>query len=138
MQWFEDAWKRRDLPRPVVATIGNYDGVHRGQLAILERLVTRARSLDLPAVVITFRPHPLTVVAPERAPRSLTSQFQKREALASAGIDAVVVPFARAEAFGVSDLIDPRQTRPMLCDWIDWIQPRLRDHRGPRTHAIRP
>lgn len=47
-------------------------------------------------------------------------------------------PFPRAESFGVNDLIDPRRTRPSLCDWIDWIQPRLRDHRGPRTHSIRP
>ena len=47
-------------------------------------------------------------------------------------------PFPRAEAFGVNDLIDPRRTRPVLCDWIDWIQPRLRDHVGPRHHSIRP
>ncbi len=47
-------------------------------------------------------------------------------------------PFPRAEAFGVHDLIDPRRTRPALCDWIDWIQPRLREHVGPRSHSIRP
>jgi acetyl-CoA carboxylase carboxyltransferase component len=47
-------------------------------------------------------------------------------------------PFPRAEAFGVHDLIDPRRTRPALCDWVDWIQPRLREHVGPRRHSIRP
>ena len=47
-------------------------------------------------------------------------------------------PFAHAESFGVHDLIDPRRTRPMLCDWIDWIQPLLREHTGPRTYSIRP
>ena len=47
-------------------------------------------------------------------------------------------PFPRAEAFGVHDLIDPRRTRPVLCDWVDWIQPRLRQHLGPRSFAIRP
>jgi hypothetical protein len=47
-------------------------------------------------------------------------------------------PFARAEAFGVHDLIDPRRTRPALCDWIDWIQPLLAEQVGPRHHAIRP
>ena len=47
-------------------------------------------------------------------------------------------PFDRAEAFGVNDLIDPRRTRPALCDWIDWIQPSLAEHRGPRSHSIRP
>ncbi len=47
-------------------------------------------------------------------------------------------PFPRAEAFGVHDLIDPRRTRPALCDWIDWIQPRLCEHVGPHSHSIRP
>ncbi len=47
-------------------------------------------------------------------------------------------PYARAEAFGVNDMIDPRETRPVLCDWIDWIQPRLADHLGPRGYSIRP
>jgi acetyl-CoA carboxylase carboxyltransferase component len=47
-------------------------------------------------------------------------------------------PFPRAEAFGVHDLIDPRRTRLMLCDWVEWIQPRLREHVGSRPHTIRP
>jgi acetyl-CoA carboxylase carboxyltransferase component len=47
-------------------------------------------------------------------------------------------PFARGEAFGVQDLIDPRATRPALCDWIEWIQPVLREHRGPRAYTYRP
>jgi acetyl-CoA carboxylase carboxyltransferase component len=47
-------------------------------------------------------------------------------------------PYARAEAFGVNDMIDPRDTRPALCRWLEWVQPRLREHVGPRHHAIRP
>ena len=47
-------------------------------------------------------------------------------------------PFDRAETFGVNDLIDPRRTRPALCDWIDWIQPSLAEHLGPRRYSIRP
>jgi acetyl-CoA carboxylase carboxyltransferase component len=47
-------------------------------------------------------------------------------------------PYARAESFGVHDLIDPRRTRPVLCDWVDWIQPQLQAHRGPRAYTIRP
>jgi acetyl-CoA carboxylase carboxyltransferase component len=46
--------------------------------------------------------------------------------------------FPRAEAFGVHDLIDPRRTRPMLCDWIESIQPLLREHLGPRRYTYRP
>jgi acetyl-CoA carboxylase carboxyltransferase component len=47
-------------------------------------------------------------------------------------------PFPRAEAFGLHDLIDPRRTRPVLCDWMDWIEPRLAQHRGPRAYTLRP
>ncbi len=47
-------------------------------------------------------------------------------------------PFGRAESFGVNDLIDPRRTRPILCDWLDWAQPLLRGHVGRRTYGIRP
>jgi acetyl-CoA carboxylase carboxyltransferase component len=37
-------------------------------------------------------------------------------------------PFPRAESFGVSDLIDPRRTRPVLCEWLDWVEPLLQEH----------
>lgn len=47
-------------------------------------------------------------------------------------------PFAGAEAFGVHDLIDPRRTRPALCEWIEWVEPRLRTQLGERHHPIRP
>ncbi|MGH0033153.1 MAG: acyl-CoA carboxylase subunit beta [Myxococcota bacterium] len=47
-------------------------------------------------------------------------------------------PFPRAESFGVNDLIDPRDTRRQLCQWIDWIQPRLAAHLGERAYSIRP
>jgi acetyl-CoA carboxylase carboxyltransferase component len=46
--------------------------------------------------------------------------------------------FPRAEAFGVNDLIDPRETRPALCAWHEWIRPRLAQHCGPRGYTIRP
>ncbi|MDJ0788005.1 MAG: carboxyl transferase domain-containing protein [Myxococcota bacterium] len=47
-------------------------------------------------------------------------------------------PFARAESFGVHDLIDPRETRPRLCDWLRWNRPLLEALRGPRSYSIRP
>ncbi len=47
-------------------------------------------------------------------------------------------PFARGEAYGAADLIDPRETRPALCDWLEWIQPQLAQHIGPRSYTIRP
>lgn len=47
-------------------------------------------------------------------------------------------PFPRAESFAVHELIDPRETRPMLCEWIDWIQPQLDTLLGPVRFGIRP
>ena len=47
-------------------------------------------------------------------------------------------PFARAESFGVHELIDPRETRPTLCQWIDWIQPQLDELKGPVSFPMRP
>ena len=47
-------------------------------------------------------------------------------------------PYRAAESFAVHELIDPRETRPALCDWIDWIQPRLETLRGPVMFKLRP
>ncbi len=47
-------------------------------------------------------------------------------------------PFPRAESFNFHELIDPRETRPALCDWVDWIQPVLAGLAGPRRFPIRP
>ena len=47
-------------------------------------------------------------------------------------------PFPRAEAFSVHDLIDPRQTRPVLCRWLEWAAPLIRERRGPRSYTFRP
>ena len=47
-------------------------------------------------------------------------------------------PFHPAESFAVHDIIDPRETRPRLCDWVDWIQPRLKGLCGERRFLMRP
>lgn len=47
-------------------------------------------------------------------------------------------PFPRAESFAVHELIDPRETRPILCEWIEWIQPQLDTLTGPVRFGIRP
>jgi riboflavin kinase/FMN adenylyltransferase len=82
-----------------VATIGNFDGVHRGHQAILARVLERARAIGGTSLVITFDPHPLKVLAPERAPRTLATRRQKLAFIEAAGIDAVLIlPFDRALA----------------------------------------
>ncbi len=47
-------------------------------------------------------------------------------------------PFPRAESFAVHDLIDPRDTRPLLCQWLQLVQPRLQSLTGPRAYPYRP
>ncbi|MEN8161104.1 MAG: carboxyl transferase domain-containing protein [Myxococcota bacterium] len=47
-------------------------------------------------------------------------------------------PFPRAEGFSVHDLLDPRETRPALCRWLEWSAPLLETLRGPRAYGIRP
>ncbi|MEA2600524.1 MAG: riboflavin kinase / adenylyltransferase [Acidobacteriota bacterium] len=97
MHVFQDAYNASDLPRGGVATIGNFDGVHRGQRAILDRVAARAEELGVPSVVVTFDPHPLTVLSPERAPAALTTPKQKERLLEEAGIAVILVVRFTAE-----------------------------------------
>ena len=86
-----------DLPHGGVGTIGNFDGVHLGQRALLERVVARARELGVPAVVLTFEPHPVAVLRPDQAPLPLTTPAQKEKLLEEAGIDVMLVIRFNAE-----------------------------------------
>lgn len=72
-------------------SIGNFDGVHRGHQAILHTLVTQARREGVPAVVLTFDPHPLQLLAPDRAPPALTTPSSKSELIERCGIDVLIV-----------------------------------------------
>lgn len=77
-----------------VITVGTFDGVHRGHWEVLESLRLRAERANLPAVLVTFHPHPLRVVRPDDAPPLLTTPLEKKEILAESGVDyAVFVPF---------------------------------------------
>ena len=102
MQVIQDALDCADLPYGVIGTIGNYDGIHRGQQAILRKVVERAREKSLRAVAITFEPHPISVLRPDRAPRMLTTAEQRQELMAATGLDALLIvrfnnDFARTE-----------------------------------------
>lgn len=90
-----DPLRQTDLPRGCVATIGNFDGMHVGHQQIVRGVVERARELGSPSAVITFHPHPLTVVAPNRVPKQIITLAQKEELLRDMGVDAMlVVPFS--------------------------------------------
>jgi riboflavin kinase / FMN adenylyltransferase len=79
---------------PSVATIGNFDGVHRGHQWVIAEVVARARSLGIPSVAITFDPHPARVIRPESSQPLITPLSQKLDLLAATGIDDVLIlPF---------------------------------------------
>jgi riboflavin kinase/FMN adenylyltransferase len=96
-----------------VVTVGNFDGVHKGHVEIFRHLKENSRRLGLPAVVVTFEPHPLKVLAPDKAPELITTFEQKAGLIADAGIDCLAVvsfthEFAQMEA---DDFV-----RDILCD----------------------
>lgn len=88
---FSPAGTRPFTTSPCVATVGNFDGVHLGHAAIVQRLMEMARRLGLPAVVLTFDPHPAVILRPEAAPRPLTTPGRRAELLLGLGVDAVFV-----------------------------------------------
>jgi riboflavin kinase/FMN adenylyltransferase len=77
--------------RSPVATLGNFDGVHRGHQEILSRVVRQARESGREAVLITFFPHPTSVLAPSRAPAALGSLGERLERFREVGVDVVVL-----------------------------------------------
>ncbi|MGH9598138.1 MAG: bifunctional riboflavin kinase/FMN adenylyltransferase [Edaphobacter sp.] len=79
---------------PSIATIGNFDGVHRGHRGVIAEVVARARALGVQSIAITFDPHPARVVRPESSQPLITPLAEKLDLLASTGIDAVLIlPF---------------------------------------------
>lgn len=79
-----------ELP-PCALAIGNFDGVHLGHRKILERTRALADEHGLQAVVLTFDPHPMTIVAPERLPKLLTTIEQRRALFEQSGFDHTIV-----------------------------------------------
>ena len=79
-----------------VVTVGVFDGFHRGHVGLVEAARAEGRRLGLPTVLVTFEPHPLVVLAPERAPLQLLSVDDRVAQALALGVDGVVVlPFTR-------------------------------------------
>jgi riboflavin kinase/FMN adenylyltransferase len=97
-------------------TIGVFDGVHTGHREVIELLRRRAAAMgNLPTALVTFDPHPLAVIAPERAPRMLTTLEQRLEVLEDAGLDVVaVIPFDE----GIRNLVPDDFVRLVLAEGL--------------------
>lgn len=78
-------------------------------------------------VAVAFRKEIAAAEDPDAKRKELEEMLAKRQS-----------PFPRAEAFAIHEMIDPRETRPMLCRWIDRVQPLLPPLLGPASFALRP
>ncbi|WP_269931646.1 bifunctional riboflavin kinase/FAD synthetase [Aminobacter sp. HY435] len=79
-----------------VVAIGNFDGIHRGHLSVLERALEEARRLGVPALVLTFEPHPRKVFQPDVPLFVLTPPHVKARLIEALGFDGVIeIPFTR-------------------------------------------
>ena len=73
-----------------IVSIGNFDGVHRGHQSMIATLVRYARAADVPAVVFTFDPHPITLLRPQESPPQLSTLHRKAELLEQHGVDCMI------------------------------------------------
>jgi riboflavin kinase/FMN adenylyltransferase len=89
-RWTDPAHTPDEL-RPCVATFGNFDGVHLGHKAVLSRLVAEGSERGLPAVAVTFDPHPAALFHREKGLPLITPDAQRDELLADTGIDGLLV-----------------------------------------------
>lgn len=108
-------------PGPTVVTVGMFDGVHKGHSMLFSRVLTEARELGARSAVVTFDPHPLSVLAPEKAPCVLTTLGQRLGLFEEAGFDiALVLGFDAElaaldpEAFTRAALVEDLQVRKVI------------------------
>ncbi|KQS77286.1 bifunctional riboflavin kinase/FMN adenylyltransferase [Rhizobium sp. Leaf384] len=98
-----------------VIAIGNFDGVHRGHQSVLNRALAEAEALGVPALVLTFEPHPRAVFRPDEPVFRLTPAPLKARILEGMGFAAVIeYPFDR----GFSQMSAHDFIRDVLMDWL--------------------
>jgi riboflavin kinase/FMN adenylyltransferase len=111
---FPDDPRPARWPQPVLA-LGNFDGLHRGHVKIIERIRRGAFERGGTSVVLTFDPHPPRVVRPDKAPPLLMTKEQKLAALTAAGVQGVAVVRFTPE---LSRWEPEHFVRAVLSDWL--------------------
>ena len=111
---FPDDGRPARWPHPVLA-IGNFDGLHRGHLKIIERIRRGASERAGTSVVLTFDPHPPRVLRPDKAPPLLMTGDQKRAALERAGVQGLAIVRFTEE---LSQWEPEVFVRRVLVDWL--------------------
>ena len=91
-----------------MVTVGTFDGVHRGHLDVIRRLVGRAAETGMPSLLVSFDPHPLEIVNPSAAPLLLSTSDEKLEVLAETGLEYfALVPFTHELAsYGAEEFVE--------------------------------
>ena len=95
--------------------LGNFDGLHRGHVKIIERVNRRAGERGSTSVVMTFDPHPPRVVRPDKAPPLIMTKAQRLEAIAASGIQGTAVVRFTHE---LSQWDPETFVRTVLVDWL--------------------
>jgi riboflavin kinase/FMN adenylyltransferase len=105
---------------PTGLTIGNFDGVHRGHRAMLDRLVVKARQLGVACSVLTFEPHPREFFSAATAPTRLSRLREKLELIAETGVDRThVLRFgARLAAMTADRFVDEVLVQGLAVRWL--------------------
>lgn len=105
---------------PCVVALGVFDGLHRGHQAVIELVVSLAKTHGLLAAVVTFDPLPAMVLAPTKAPRLLATVEQRLEGLAALGVDEVrVLTFTHELAHeSAEDFIDRVLVLELQARWV--------------------
>jgi riboflavin kinase / FMN adenylyltransferase len=104
---------------PSLVSVGNFDGVHRAHVRVLDEIVARSRQRHARSVAVTFDPHPMRILRPDAGLKLLTPGSEKIRLLEQTGIDAVaVIPFTRDLS-----LMSPREfVKLIICDRLHAIE----------------
>jgi FAD synthase len=108
-----------------ILSIGSFDGVHLGHQQIIRSLVKSARQANLPAVIVTFHPHPQLIINAETRPYYLTLPEKRAELLGELGVDHVLTyPFSpqisqKSPEDFINDLVEKIQFKEL---WVGYLR----------------